>query len=351
MEAFNGKTLRYRPNHGPDFWSEENINTVIELWNLSPEMQHRLRDLKDRVADIDHFKNDPHILVRYLHGPWGHKEAENMFRKMVEWRKQHKIDSILDEYAPPPILLEAVPSSILQDYDREGDPVYVERGGAVDGVGLLKLFGKEEIVKAAIWSRERNSNGIWINDYERRTGRHPKGITIIYDLKGLSSKQLNAMSIDYFKDVMKLTKEYFPSPIKRMIIIRCPKIFSIAWGIVKHIFPAPARAKMIFLGNDYLDEVNKYVDINILPSCIYENGSGNVGVGMMQSLDGVEKLPETIDARQLTYPSPATSTTETDLESVCSEESFRSSVVTGKVLLRGFWKKRMDGNVEVARLQ
>ena len=108
---------------------------------------------------------------------------------------------------------------------------------------------------------------------------------------------------------------------------------------------------MIFLGNDYLDEVNKYVDINILPSCIYENGSGNVGVGMMQSLDGVEKLPETIDARQLTYPSPATSTTETDLESVCSEESFRSSVVTGKVLLRGFWKKRMDGNVEVARLQ
>ena len=351
-KAFCSKVLRYRPSHGPDYWSKESVNNVIERWNLSPDMQQRLMEFKERVADIDHFKNDPHILVRFLHGPWGHKEAENMFRKMIEWRKQHNVDTILDDYVPPPLLLEAIPSAVLKDYDREGDPVYVERGGCVDTGGLLKIFGKEEMYRHAIWSRERNTNGVWINDYERRTGRHAKAITIIYDLQGLSSKHLNSRGLEYFKDIMKMTKEYFPGPLKKMIIIRCPKLFQVVWGIVKHVFPASARAKMVFLGANYLEEIDKYMDINILPPSIYEGGSGDVAVGMMQSLTGIETLPDSADAYKPRFPS-TNSTAETDEESVSSDESFQTSIsshVNGKLILRGSWKKGVDGNVEISRL-
>lgn len=354
--SFTAKYLRYKASHGPDFWSEKSVKEVIERWDLSPEMQQRLMEFKEQVADIDHFKNDPHMLVRFLHGPWGYKEAESMFRKMVEWRLLHNVDTILDDYVPPPLLLEGIPSAVLQDYDREGDPVYVERGGCVNIPGLLKIFGKDEMYKHGIWSRERNTNGAWINDYERRTGRKAKAITIIYDLKGLSSTHLNAKGVEYFKEIMTITKCMFPGPIKKMIIIRAPKIFQIVWSIVKHIFPVSARQKMVFLGNNnYLDEIDKYMDINILPPSIYEGGSGGAAVGMMQTLDGVETLPVSADAYKPKYI-PTRSTAETDEDSVSSDESFRTSIVSsnvtisGKVLVRGSWKKGVDGSVEVSRL-
>lgn len=352
-KTFSAKALRYRASHGPDFWSEESVNTVIKRFQLSADMQQRLMELKERVADIDHFKNDPHILVRFLHGPWGHKEAENQFRKMIEWRKQHNVDTILDDYVPPALLLEAIPSAMLKEYDRDGDPVYVERGGCVDTGGLVKLFGREEMLKYGIWSRERNTNGIWINDYEKRTGQYAKAITIIYDLQGLSSKHLNAKGIEYFKELMRMTKEYFPGPIKKMIIIRCPRIFQVIWSVVKHVFPASARAKMVFLGNNYLDEVDKYMDIRILPPCLYEGGTGEVAVGMMQSLNGLESLPASPDEFKSKYSYPSrNSTADTDEDSVSSDESFRTSIpspVNGRVILRGSWKRGVDGGVEVSR--
>ena len=61
-EAFSSKNLRYKSNHGPNLWSEENLQRVVDLWQLSPEDEERLRDLGRRVEDIDHFKkfNDTH---------------------------------------------------------------------------------------------------------------------------------------------------------------------------------------------------------------------------------------------------------------------------------------------------
>jgi len=351
--AFCSKVLQYkRSNYGPDSCSEEIIQNVIRQWDLCPEMEERLRNLVERVQDVNHFKRDPHILVRFLHAPWGHKEAELMFRRMIDWRRQNHVDTILDDYVPPQLLLDAIPAAILKDYDREGDPIYVERGGAVDATGLLRVFTKEELIRYFIWTRERNSDGVWINDFERRRGRKPKALTIIYDLKGLSSRHLNSKSIEYFKEIMRINQVYYPGPIKKVFFIRAPKIFQLVWSIVRHLFPLSAQQKMIFCGANYLDVLDKYLDINALPRSIFAGGSGDVAVGMMQHLDGLESLPAD-------YSEPADlpkhSTAETDEESITSNESFHTSLcspveVSGKVILRGSWKKGKQENVEVTRM-
>ncbi|CAB9514959.1 SEC14-like protein 2 [Seminavis robusta] len=346
-QAFCSKVLRYTANHGPDFWSEENIQNVVAQWQLSPEMEQHLRDMQHRIADIDHFKNDPQWLTRFMAAPWGYHQAETMFRKMIEWRKQNHVDTIFDDYVPPQLLLDCVPSAILKDYDREGDPIYCERGGSVDAVGLMKVISREEMIRYCIWTRERNSNGVWLNDYERRQGRHVRGITIVYDLKGLNSRHLNPKGIEYFKEIMKITQENFPSPIKRMFIIRAPRIFQVMWSIIKHFFPATARAKMTFLGSTgYLEVLDKYLDINVLPPSIYEKGSGDVAVGMMQSLDGVDSVQDYLDKA---YGSKV-STAETDEESLSSDSFCGSGAapVHGKLILRG--RLRNSGTVEVARV-
>jgi hypothetical protein len=343
--TFCSKVLRQTTNRGPNFWSEKNIQNVARLWKLSPEMEQQLRELQYRVEDIDHSKNDPHVLVRFMHAPWGCNNAEAMFRKMIEWRKLNHVDTIFDDYIPPRLLLNCVPSAILKDYDYEGDPIYVERGGAIDANGLMKVLTREEMLRYCIWTRERNTNGVWINDYERRQGRMVHAITIVYDLKGLNSRHLSPKAIEYFNEILKTTQEYFPSPIKRMIVIRAPAIFRAAWSIFKHFFPATARAKMIFVGSTgYLDVLSKYMDINVLPRSIYEKGSGDVAVGMMQHLDGVESVHTYLHG---VYPSKV-SVAETDEESL-PELGF-SSCVSGKVLLRGKFRSRRHDNIEVTRL-
>jgi CRAL/TRIO domain len=344
-QAFCSKVLRQTMNRGPNFWSEENIQNVVRLWKLSSETEQQLRELQYRVEDIDHFKNDPHWLVRFMHAPWGRNNAEAMFRKMIEWRRLNHVDTIFDDYVPSRLLLDCVPSAILKDYDYEGDPIYIERGGAIDANGLTKVLTREEMLRFCIWTRERNTNGVWINDYERRQGRMVNQITIVYDLKGLNSRHLSPKAIEYFKDIIKITQDNFPGPIKRMVVIRAPAIFRAAWSIFKHFFPATARAKMIFVGsNGYLEVLSKYMDINVLPRSIYENGSGDVAVGMMQHLDGVESVQAYLDD---VYPSKV-SQAETDEESL--PEVCVSSCVRGKVLLRGKFASGRHGDVKVARL-
>lgn len=225
-KAFCGRLLRCRQPDG-DRWCDDNVQDVVGLWQLSKEEEKRLGELKRKLADVNHFKNDPHILVRFMHSPCGPDGAEAAFRRMVQWRRDNQVDNILDDYVPPQTLLDTVPSAILRDFDNEGDPIYVERGGAVDLGALLKLFSREDIMRFAYWTRERNTDGIWINEYERRRGRKVKDITIIYDLKGLSSRHMNPKGLDFFRDIMKLTQAYYPGPIKRMIIIRAPRIFQV----------------------------------------------------------------------------------------------------------------------------
>lgn len=339
-EAFSSKKLLCYHRRDPRAWSEECLQRTIDRWQLSPEEEECLRDLEKKVADVDHWKNDPRILVRFLRGPWGYRQAENMFRKMIIWRRQNGVDTLFDDYVPPQMLLDCVPSAMLRDWDREGDPIYVERGGAVDTSGLLKMFSVAEVLRHGIWTRERNTNGLWIDEYERRQGRHVKAITIIYDCKGMNARHLSARSIEYFRLISKITSEYFPNPIKRIVIIRAPKLFTVFWSLVKHFFPASARAKIIFVGSTgYLEVLEKYMDLNVLPRCIYERGSGTTAVGMMQGLDGVESLQAYLNAN---YPSKQSQSTvdtdlESDLESVCSESSHPPVGVIGTVLIHGFW--------------
>ena len=71
-----------------------------------------------------------------------------------------------------------------------------------------------------------------------------------------------------------------------MIIIRAPHIFRIVWRIVKNFFSKESQDKMIFADSDYLAELEKYMDINVLPACINPNANGETAIGMPKSMVG-----------------------------------------------------------------
>ena len=128
-------------------WSVENLGYVRKLWSLNEEQYRELVSMKEKLADIDHWKNNPFDAIRFVTGPQGFEKAEELFRTMIDWRIDNNIDNILETYKPPKVLLNYLPSAILAGYDKEGDPIYLERGGAMDGHGLLTRYGRERLMK------------------------------------------------------------------------------------------------------------------------------------------------------------------------------------------------------------
>lgn len=202
--AVKDVTLPPRPEQSQ--WSEEDFHKVIRVWDLSPVEITKMRALEDQLSDITHWKNNPFEVVRFLKGPQGHKAAESLIRKMIDWRIQNNIDSIMEDYTPPAVLLDYYPSAILHGLDHDGDPIYLERAGATDASSLLKRFGHDGLIKHIVWLRELCGRGEWIQEHEARMGRPITQVTIVYDLAGLNARHMKSGVLPFFAAMMQLTQ-------------------------------------------------------------------------------------------------------------------------------------------------
>lgn len=352
-------------------WSESHLKEVIRLWELSSRDEQRLRDFQQRVRDIDHEWNDPHVLLRYMFASQGCKHAERLFREMIQWRLEHRVDRILQEHTPNPLLLDYTPIAFLKEYDKDGDPIYVERGGAIDAQGMLHRFSKDELDKHAIWLREMQSSGPWVEEYERRQGRAIRDITVVYDLKGLNSRHLNPQVLSWFQAHMHMTDAYYAGPVKRVIIIRAPAIFCAIWSIVKHFFPQTARDKMIFAGHsNHLEVLSKYMDLDALPTCIYPQGTGETAEGMPKRMEG-GRIPEYVGyggegyvparkycntdfhsfdakkyARTQSDKTPSTCSEESSDEGLLTEEEGCRNKAIKEWIPKGHWEEVQNGRLD-----
>jgi hypothetical protein len=154
-------------NASDDHWGPEAI-AAVKVWELTVKEQTDLLTLRDHLFTDDdnisqpencaanlvrsHPKNRPSEVVRFLRARPGKVDAaESIFRAMIAWRIENNVDSILHDYQPDQKMLDYYPGAILQGLDKEGDPVYVGRLGVTDGAGILRQYGREEMIRHAIW--------------------------------------------------------------------------------------------------------------------------------------------------------------------------------------------------------
>jgi len=272
-----------------DRWSEANIQKVIKEWNLTEEEQAQLWSLHKDLVDINHWKNCPHVVMQFMQGPLGYSGAESSFRNMIKWRLKNNIDSVLKDYKPPQLLLDSLSNAVLEGLDYEGDPIYVKSRSSIDPSDLIKRFGQDTLLQHSIWTRELQTRGQWHHDYEQRMGRAVKGFTVIFDLKGISAKHVNSLSLELLKMGSELTNKYYVGMVKKLIIIRAPAIFRVMWISFKHFLPSAMTNQTEFASSDrYLDVLDKYMDREILPPCICPDSNGQL-VKCMRSINmGVE---------------------------------------------------------------
>ena len=166
-------------------------------------------------------------------------EALKLVRLTSTWRREKKVRE-LAENDPFEILgcsedelLFYYPKAYFPVPDREGRPVYIERGGSADVETMMTLVKNEmsRMVDYHILGNERDMRGLF-TDMSKRAGRPVNTLLSIMDMEGMSMKMISA-TVPYIVAMVGIDKEHYPETLGRMVFINVPSFFSIGFALIK----------------------------------------------------------------------------------------------------------------------
>ncbi|KAI3362457.1 hypothetical protein L3Q82_012746, partial [Scortum barcoo] len=222
------------------------------------QFRGRIQDvLPDLPAQHDHY------LLRWLRArSFNVQKAEAMIRKHLEFRRKMNVDAIISEWKPPEVI-EKFLSGGMCGYDREGSPIWYDVIGPLDPKGLLLSATKQDYMKTKIRHIEMLQR-----ECRRQTeklGKNIEAITLIYDCEGLGLKHIWKPAIESYGEILTMFEDNYPEGLKRVFLIKAPKMFPVAYNLIKHFLCEETRRKIIVLGGNWQEVLRKHIDPEQLP--------------------------------------------------------------------------------------
>ncbi|XP_029366518.1 SEC14-like lipid binding 8 isoform X2 [Echeneis naucrates] len=116
------------------------------------------------------------------------------------------------------------------------------------------------------WLRARNFNVQKAEAMLRKLGKNVESITMIYDVEGLGLKHLWKPAIETYGEILQMFEDNYPEGLKRLFVIKAPKLFPVAYNLVKHFLSENTRQKIYILGANWQEVLLKYIDAEELPA-------------------------------------------------------------------------------------
>ncbi|XP_069070736.1 SEC14-like protein 2 isoform X1 [Pleurodeles waltl] len=239
--------------------------------DLSPKQAEALAKFRENIKDVlprlpD---QDDYYLLRWLRArTFNLQKAEAMLRKHVEFRKHVDADNIITNWNPPEVV-QLYLSGGLCCHDSEGSPIWYDVVGPLDAKGLLLSASKQDLIKTKARDCE-----IMRQDCKRlseKFGKPIEDVVMIYDLEGLGLKHLWKPAIETYGEVITMFEDNYPESLKRLFIIKAPKLFPVAYNLIKPFLSDDTRKKIIVLGDNWKEALVKYITPENLP--VYYGGS------------------------------------------------------------------------------
>nr|XP_033812861.1 SEC14-like protein 2 isoform X2 [Geotrypetes seraphini] len=187
-----------------------------------------------------------------------------MLRKHIEFRKHMGLDNILTIWQPPEVLRLFL-SGGMCGFDREGHPIRYELIGPLDAKGLLFSASKQELIKTKVRDCEVLLEAA--NTQTEKLGRKIEEIVMIYDCEGLALKHLWKPAIETYIELLIVYEENYPEYLKYLFVIKAPKLFPVAYNLVKPFLSESTRKKIMVLGDNWKEVLLKYISPDQLPTC------------------------------------------------------------------------------------
>ncbi|KAK6305992.1 hypothetical protein J4Q44_G00229170 [Coregonus suidteri] len=234
--------------------------------DLSPKQAGALEEFRERIQDVLPLlpAHHDHFLLRWLRARnFNVNKSEAMLRKHLDFRKHMKADTITTEWQPPEVI-EKYLSGGMCGYDREGSPIWWDVIGPVDPKGLFLSASKQDFIKSKIRDCEILQKECELQS--ERLGRHVEAITMIYDCDGLGLKHLWKPAIETYGEILTMFEDNYPEGLKRLFVIKAPKLFPVAYNLIKHFLSEITRNKIIILGANWQEVLMNYIDPEQLPA-------------------------------------------------------------------------------------
>ncbi|PKK16578.1 hypothetical protein A306_00000411 [Columba livia] len=96
-------------------------------------------------------------------------------------------------------------------------------------------------------------------------GKKIETVLMVYDCEGLGLKHLWKPAIDTYGELLSMFEENYPESLKRLFIIKAPKIFPVAYNLVKPLLSEDTRKKVVVLGSNWKEVLQQYIDPAQIP--------------------------------------------------------------------------------------
>uniref|UniRef100_A0A3P8ZA78 SEC14-like lipid binding 7 n=1 Tax=Esox lucius TaxID=8010 RepID=A0A3P8ZA78_ESOLU len=212
--------------------------------DLSPKQAEILAEFRERIEDIlpDLPARHDHYLLRWLRArSFNVQKAEAMLRKVIQ------------RYV----------SGGMCGYDLEGSPIWYDIIGPLDPKGLMLSCTKQDFMRTKI--RDTELLRIECQKQTEKLGKSVEMVTLIYDCEGLGLKHLWKPALEAYGEILTMFEENYPEGLKRVFLIKTPKLFPMAYNLVKHFLSEETRRKICILGSNWQEELRKYIDPEQLP--------------------------------------------------------------------------------------
>ena len=212
-------------------------------------------------------------LLRFLRGMnFDIELAVSMFRDMLRWRKENDVDAIRTDIVENDMTPADFPhagrvqryymSNMQYGHDEHGRPIHVEQIGKTCVKKLLSSFSEEEWIRHHIYQMEYLM--LELDRISKEQGKLVR-IVSIYDLRGLSKEHLHRGAIKLFKKTIKVTQNYYPEMMENCFFINSPKLFTMAWAMIKPWISERTVKKIEILGSKYQRRLRNSVGAEHLP--------------------------------------------------------------------------------------
>ncbi|KAM8709500.1 hypothetical protein ACLKA7_016324 [Drosophila subpalustris] len=212
------------------------------LPEISAEQRKTLEQFRKQMDGELNDTHDDYFLLRWLRArKWNLDAAEKMLKASLKTRAMWNVDNI-EKWDAPQALREYLPYGLM-GYDNEGSPVIVCPFYNFDIWGMMHCVTRFEFQKYLVLLLERFMKSAYQQSLEH--GWKARQLVVFFDCESLNLKQYAWRPAA--ECVISSIKQYeanFPELLKMCYIINAPKLFSVAFNIVKKFLDENTTSKI-----------------------------------------------------------------------------------------------------------
>lgn len=203
-------------------------------------------------------------ILRFLKArEFNSEKAFEMISRSLYWRQAEGADEVLTNWEQPEVLADYLPGGWHRT-DVNGHPVFILRIGPLDVKGLLRSVTEEDLMKQIVYINEIGMK--LAKEATEKNGKPVSDFTCICDFEGLGLKHLWRPGISVFQKLITQDTANYPETMNKLLVVRAPLLFPVAWSIVRNVFDERTRNKIVVLGDNYLEQLSTYIPTENIPT-------------------------------------------------------------------------------------